>query len=75
MLSGLIDKGQWLAMHFPEIKTIPEDIWNEIASKVLGQIRAEKGIPEWEPKLLNGSYEFEERMLAYYRTYYLNSKS
>ena len=52
-------------MHFPEIETVPHDVWAMAVPIVLEQIRAEKGIPDWEPKLLNGSYEFEERMLKF----------
>ena len=54
-------------MYFVEIKLIPSDVWEKLVPIVLQEIRAEKGIPDWRPKLLNGSYEFEKRMIRKYK--------
>ena len=54
-------------MHFPNMKDVPQEVWAKAVPIVLAEIRAEKRIPNWEPKLLNGSYEFEARLLSYVR--------
>ena len=54
-------------MHFDEIKQIPHDVREELALIVLAEIRAETGIPNWTPKLLNGSREFEKRMIQKFK--------
>jgi hypothetical protein len=46
------------------IHEIPDDVWNDAAQTVLKEIRAETGIPNWLPKLLNGRDEFEKRVVA-----------
>ena len=43
---------------------IPDDVWDKAAEIVLREIRAETGIPNWLPKLLNGRDEFEKRVVA-----------
>ena len=43
---------------------IPPNQWNDLVDLVLAEIRAEKGIPNWEPKFHNGRREFEQAMLA-----------
>jgi hypothetical protein len=50
-------------MHFPQIRDIPDDEWSEAAKIALAEIRAEKGLPTWEPKFHNGSFDFEMRVL------------
>jgi len=47
-----------------EFDHIPDEVWNEAARSVFKEIRAETGIPDWLPKLLNGRREFEDRILA-----------
>lgn len=54
-------------MHFDEIKLIPKDVWNALADEVIKEIRAETDIPIWMPKFLNGSYEFEKRMVQKFK--------
>ena len=46
------------------VHLIPDDVWDRAAEIVLREIRAETGIPNWLPKLLNGRDEFEKRVEA-----------
>ena len=43
---------------------IPDEKWDEAADAVINEIRAETGIASWLFMLLNGSQEFERRVLA-----------
>jgi hypothetical protein len=44
-------------------KEFPDEQWNKAAFAVIEQIRREKGIPNWLPRLLNGRHEFEKRVV------------
>jgi len=46
------------------VHPIPDHVWDRAAEIVLREIRAETGIPNWLPKLLNGRDEFEKRVEA-----------
>ena len=48
----------------PLVHPIPDDVWDRAAEIVLREIRAETGISNWLPKLLNGRDEFEKRVEA-----------
>ena len=41
------------------VHPIPDHVWDRAAEIVLREIRAETGIANWLPKLLNGRSEFE----------------
>ena len=43
---------------------IPDEKWDEAADAVIHEVRVESGIIDWLPTLLNGSQEFERRVLA-----------
>jgi hypothetical protein len=45
---------------------IPDHVWDKAAEIVLREIRAETGIPNWLPKLLNGRDRFEKRIALVY---------
>ena len=46
------------------VHPIPDHVWDRAAEIVLREIRAETGIPNWLPKLLNGRDNFEKRLEA-----------
>ena len=46
------------------VHPIPDHVWDRAAEIVLRDIRAETGISNWLPKLLNGRDEFEKRVEA-----------
>ena len=46
------------------VHPIPDHVWDRAAEIVLREIRAETGIVNWLPKLLNGRAEFEKRVVA-----------
>ena len=47
-----------------KIAAIPSEEWDAAARIVIEEKRRETGFTNWLPKLLNGSREFEERVIA-----------
>ena len=47
-----------------EFDHIPDEDWNEAGRAIMQEIRAETGIADWTPKLLNGRRDYVERTLA-----------